>query len=81
MNDGDPRGRWRYQRQRVADVLTQRIVKQREEEDEARYRPAWGDRWSQMRDHIQHVVDQAPPLTPEQRDRLAMLLRPVGGNQ
>jgi len=26
--------------------------------------------------HIARVVDAAPPLTPEQRDRLAALLRP-----
>ena len=25
--------------------------------------------------YIRHVVDQSPPLTPEQRDRLALLLR------
>ena len=26
--------------------------------------------------HIQNIVNSAPPLTPEQRDRLAILLRP-----
>lgn len=33
--------------------------------------------------HIQKVVDQAPPLTQAQRDRLAELLRParVGGGK
>ncbi|MBB5785982.1 hypothetical protein [Jiangella mangrovi] len=29
-----------------------------------------------LEDHIRKVVDQAPPLTTEQRDRLAQLLRP-----
>ncbi len=27
-------------------------------------------------DYIRRLVDTAPPLTPEQRDRLAVLLRP-----
>lgn len=29
-------------------------------------------------DYIKKVVDAAPPLTPEQRDRIAVLLRPRG---
>lgn len=29
-----------------------------------------------LEDHIRDVVDAAPPLTPAQRDRLALLLRP-----
>lgn len=29
-----------------------------------------------IRDYVQRVVAEAPPLTPEQRDRLAILLRP-----
>lgn len=36
------------------------------------------DYWAaELEDHISRVVDQAPPLTAEQRDRLALLLRPV----
>ncbi|TFD53217.1 hypothetical protein E3T46_04595 [Cryobacterium sp. Hh11] len=31
-----------------------------------------------LADYITKVVSKAPPLTPEQRDRLASLLRPVG---
>ncbi len=31
--------------------------------------------------YIQRVVDQAPPLSPEQRDRLAVLLRSGGAQQ
>ncbi len=30
--------------------------------------------------HIRHVVDSAPPLTPEQKDRLAVLLRGAGAS-
>lgn len=32
-----------------------------------------------LEEHIQRVVDQAPPLTEEQRTRLAALLQPIGG--
>jgi hypothetical protein len=32
-----------------------------------------------LAEYIRKVVDAAPPLTPAQRDRLAILLRPVGG--
>ena len=32
----------------------------------------------QLDDHIRSVVDQAPPLTDEQRVRLAALLAPEG---
>ncbi len=31
--------------------------------------------------YIQRVVDRAPPLSPEQRDRLAVLLRSGGAQQ
>jgi hypothetical protein len=31
--------------------------------------------------HIKRVVDLAPPLTAAQRDRLAALLRPAGGDR
>lgn len=30
-----------------------------------------------LEEYIQRTVDAAPPLTPEQRDRLALLLRPT----
>lgn len=30
-----------------------------------------------LEDHVRRVVDAAPPLSPEQRDRLAALLRPT----
>jgi hypothetical protein len=32
-----------------------------------------------LEEHIQKVVDLAPPLTDDQRARLAVLLRPSGG--
>lgn len=32
---------------------------------------------AKLDEHIRRVVDAAPPLTREQRDRLAVLLRPV----
>jgi len=31
-----------------------------------------------LAEHIQRVVDAAPPLSPDQRDRLAVLLRGAG---
>ena len=34
---------------------------------------------ARLAEHITRVVDAAPPLTDEQRDRLAVLLRPSGG--
>lgn len=37
-------------------------------------------RAERLADHIQRVVNEAPPLTPEQRDRLAGLLRPAPAN-
>lgn len=33
-----------------------------------------------LADYVRRTVDQAPPLTPEQRDRLALLLRPTEGS-
>jgi len=35
--------------------------------------PPPGTNWI---DHIKRMVDDWPPLTPEQRDRLALLLQP-----
>jgi hypothetical protein len=34
---------------------------------------------ARLEDYVASVVASAPPLTPEQRDRIAALLRPVGG--
>lgn len=35
-------------------------------------------RRDRMRAHIRLIVDAAPPLTAEQRDKIALLLRPLG---
>lgn len=71
MTGADPRGRWRYQRQRVADVVQQRIDQ---------LQPEWyghdGQHDHCTHCHIKRLVDAAPPLTPEQLDRLALLLSP-----
>ena len=34
---------------------------------------------ARIAEYVARVVDAAPPLTPEQRDRIAALLRPTGG--
>jgi hypothetical protein len=34
-------------------------------------------KFSTLSDYIQRTVDAAPPLTSEQRERLAVLLRPI----
>lgn len=31
--------------------------------------------------HVQKALDQAPPITPEQANRIASLLRPVTGGE
>lgn len=36
-------------------------------------------RTAKLEDYIRRVVDAAPPLTDEQRDRIAALLRPTAG--
>lgn len=36
-------------------------------------------RAAELEEHIRRLVDQAPPLTSEQRARLAALLRPTRG--
>jgi len=37
-------------------------------------------RTERLAEYIKRTVDAAPPLTAEQRDRLALLLRPVGAS-
>ena len=36
-------------------------------------------RAAELEEHVRRIVDDAPPLTAEQRDRLAALLRPRSG--
>ncbi|SKA86972.1 hypothetical protein SAMN06295879_1014 [Agreia bicolorata] len=38
-------------------------------------------RVARIEDYIERVVNAAPPLTPEQRDRIAALLRPASANE
>lgn len=52
-----------------------RAVKARDPEAEAQARRELAE--AKIADHIRRVVDAAPPLTDEQRTRLAELLRPV----
>ena len=47
-----------------AGRLMRKAIKRQEEE-------------AKIAEYIQKIVDAAPPLTPEQRDRLALLLRPL----
>lgn len=35
-------------------------------------------RATELAEHVRRIVDQAPPLTNEQRNRIAALLRPAG---
>lgn len=100
MTATDPRGRWRHQYSRVADVLGQR-VKSLSNEPRQREIAAIRERVLRTRreqglpahvedpivlrqvadllriqDHAKRLVADWPPLTPEQRDHLAVLLRP-----
>lgn len=34
-------------------------------------------RAAELEEHVRRIIDAAPPLTSEQRDRIAALLRPV----
>lgn len=52
-----------------------RAVKARDPEAEAQARRELAE--AKIADYIRRVVDAAPPLTDEQRTRLAELLRPV----
>jgi hypothetical protein len=100
MTAVDPRGRWRSQYSRVADVLDQRVQALRDEprqrelaairERVLRTRREQGlpdhiedpivlgqvAEVMRLRDHATRLVEDWPPLTPEQRDKLAVLLRP-----
>lgn len=72
----DPQDSWTYHRSRVAS-LTARGA------DPAEIDRARRDlRAARLADHIKRVVDEAPPLTAEHRDRLMRLLRPtLGGDE
>lgn len=57
--------RWRYQYQRIADVLQQRAEQLRPPPETAAAR------------RIRELVDAAPPLSESQRAHLALLLHPA----
>ena len=73
MHPEDPTD-WRSPRARIAALSRSRpaddpdLVEARRDLHAAR-----------LAEHITRVVDAAPPLTDEQRDRLAVLLRPSSG--
>lgn len=66
---------WTEERARVASLSRSR-EKHDPELQEARQRL----RAARLEDHVRKVVAEAPPLTPEQLDRVAVLLRPAGGD-
>lgn len=65
---------WTAERARVASLTRSRAA---DDPDliEARRRL----RAARLEQHVQKVLAEAPPLTPEQRDRIARLLTPAGG--
>ncbi len=66
---------WTAERARVAALSRSRTP------DDPDFLAAKRDlRAARAEDYIRQLVDSAPPLTPEQRDRLAVLLRPHVGD-
>lgn len=65
---------WTAERARVASLTRSRTADDPELID-ARRRL----RTERLAHHVQKVLAEAPPLTPEQRDRIARLLTPAGG--
>lgn len=61
---------WTSERARVAS-----LSRSRTSDDPALLDARRDLRAARLADYIRRVVDAAPPLTPEQRDRLAALLR------
>ncbi len=61
---------WAHERARVAALTRSRPADDPELVDARRNMRA-----ERLADHIRRIVDDAPPLTAEQRDRLALLLR------
>lgn len=61
---------WTSERARVASLSRSRPADDPELLDARRTL-----RTTRLAEHIARVVDEAPPLTPEQRDRLAVILR------
>lgn len=63
---------WTHERARVASLTRSRTPDDPELVDARRNLKA-----ERLADYISRTVDAAPPLTAEQRDRLAALLRPI----
>ncbi len=61
---------WTHHRARIASLTRSRPADDPDLLDARRKL-----RTERLADYIKRVVDAAPPLTPEQRDRLACLLR------
>lgn len=61
---------WTSERARVASLSRSRTPDDPELLDARRNLRA-----ERLAEHIARVVDEAPPLTPEQRDKLAVILR------
>lgn len=64
---------WTAERARVASLTRSRAA-----DDPDLINARRNLRAERLAEHIARVVDEAPPLTPEQRDRLAVLLRGGG---
>lgn len=65
---------WTQERARVASLTRSRDADDPELLDARRNLRA-----ARLEEYIRRTVDDAPPLTTEQRERLALLLRPAGG--
>lgn len=65
---------WTSERARVASLCRSRTPDDPDLIDARR-----ALRTEKLADHIAKVLDEAPPLTDEQRGRLAVLLRPTPG--
>jgi hypothetical protein len=66
---------WTHERARVASLTRSREANDPELQEARR-----NLRTERLADYIQRAVDAAPPLSQEQRDRLAALLGPTVGS-
>lgn len=66
---------WTHERARIASLSRSRTPDDPELLEARRTLRAM-----RLEDHVREVVAQAPPLTPEQRDKIAALLRGGGAN-
>lgn len=65
---------WTTERARVASLTRSRTT-----DDPELVRARQNLKAAKVEEYIARVVAEAPALTPEQRDRIASLLRPAGG--